>query len=325
MSKNLNNGQVAFTNQLNLFVTAIVEAKKTENPAMHLHTNGVRTIVFKLEALARLYKNIHNKKRFAKMYDLFKRMEDSLGAIDMHLGMQKELSIWVDLNVNEQKIIEENIADSVDALNTYISGNYLNDVLDIDRIREKLETAKWANDVIEVNTIKNAYINEAIKLIDWYKENVPFTELENQVHELRRKLRWLSIYPQALNGKMQLVNSTAAIKHLEKYITDAVVNSPFNTMPATLKDVTVYNINKQSFYALSWVIAELGLIKDEGLLITYLAELIQKDTNVNTETALQQSATMLQAPNGVHGLLQYANTIATHFFADKVLNTLVKS
>jgi hypothetical protein len=33
--------------------------------------------------------------------------------------------------------------------------------------------------------------------------NYHFVNVENDVHELRRKLRWLSIYPQSLRGAIQ--------------------------------------------------------------------------------------------------------------------------
>ena len=33
------------------------------------------------------------------------------------------------------------------------------------------------------------------------------TEMESQVHELRREIRWLSIYPHALLGMIQLTES----------------------------------------------------------------------------------------------------------------------
>ncbi|CAN5643308.1 hypothetical protein BH11BAC3_BH11BAC3_10060 [soil metagenome] len=68
-----------FLNQLQILLTA---AAKEKNPALWLYRNNARTPLFMLEALSKMYADIHNKKRFTKIYDHFKMAEDALGAID---------------------------------------------------------------------------------------------------------------------------------------------------------------------------------------------------------------------------------------------------
>ncbi|MEP6700810.1 MAG: hypothetical protein ABJA85_05825, partial [Bacteroidota bacterium] len=71
---------------------ALAKAEITENPALSLYGQNVRTPIFMLEALARVYKNLHDKKLFEKLNEDFKVFEDMLGAVDYYDGFDKEFS-----------------------------------------------------------------------------------------------------------------------------------------------------------------------------------------------------------------------------------------
>ena len=59
-----------------------------------------------------------------------------------------------------------------------------------------------------------------------------FTNVEKDLHEFRRMIRWLSIYPQALRGCIQLNQSkSVTAKFLSKYLTKAITGSAYNVMP----------------------------------------------------------------------------------------------
>ena len=60
--------------------------------ALWLYQNGARTPIFMLEGLAKLYGGIHNEKRFQKLQEHFKLLEDALGAIDYYDAFAKEFS-----------------------------------------------------------------------------------------------------------------------------------------------------------------------------------------------------------------------------------------
>jgi hypothetical protein len=88
-------------------------------------------------------------------------------------------------------------------------------------------------------------------------------DLEAGVHELRRKVRWFSLYAAALDGAVVLDPDVAPpTKGWSRYLGEAVVNSPFNRLPAPGAGVDPLTLPAPLFYALSWAIAELGRIKD---------------------------------------------------------------
>jgi len=67
----------------------LIKARREDNPAIWLYTNGARTPFFMLEALAKLYAGLHNNKKFDKLKNHFKLVEDGLGQIDYYDSLVK--------------------------------------------------------------------------------------------------------------------------------------------------------------------------------------------------------------------------------------------
>ena len=81
---NMKNGPARFEFFLNKVETLLQQAVKEKNPALWLYSNDVRTPLFMLEALSRLYANLHNKKKFTKLKEYFKLLEDGMGSVDYY-------------------------------------------------------------------------------------------------------------------------------------------------------------------------------------------------------------------------------------------------
>ena len=179
----------------------------------------------------------------------------------------------------------------------------------IDKIRKKLRGADWLEEKPEMKAIESLYL-ESIEKIDAFAATYQsgFTELERQVHELRRKLRWLSIYPQALQGCIQLTETLSKDENVNKYLTPEIVNSPFNKMPAAGANRTLLMFNKDYFFALSWMIAELGKLKDQGLRTVVINE-AGKTSNADAKNEA--------------GILSKASEITRTYFAEKNLDKLI--
>ena len=165
------------------------------------------------------------------------------------------------------------------------------------------------SDKAEVNAINGLY-KKWISDINGFAKNYAagFSELETQVHELRRKLRWLSIYPQALQGCIQLTEKAARGAGVAKYLTPEITGSPFNKMPAAGTNRYLLMLNRDYFFALSWMIAELGRLKDHGLRTVLLNEAGKTSkSDPTTETVI----------------LKQASDICRTYFAEKNLDKLV--
>lgn len=240
-----------------------------------LYQNGARTPIFMLEGLAKLYSNIHNKNRFGRMEEHFKLLEDGLGSIDYYDGFAKQFAADKKAPKGAEAAARSKANERTAALNALlIKKDWIGKSANrIGKFRKKLADADWLDEKAEMKAIEAVYRTSISKIgsfADQYRGG--FTELESQVHELRRKLRWLSIYPQALQGCVQLTNAASGDKNTAKYLTPEIVNSPFNKMPDAGSNRYLLILNKDYFLALSWMISELGRLKDAGLRSAVLTE-----------------------------------------------------
>ncbi len=295
----------------------LTDAAGQPDPGLWLYQNNARTPLFMLEGLARLYSGIHNKNRFFKIEGHFKLLEDALGAVDYYDGFVKQFSPDAAVPAEITKKVQAKAAEKTRQLNDLLRNKHWigEDADRISKIRGKLNDADWLDEKSEVQAIERLY-RESIGKINAFadKYRSGFTELETQVHELRRKLRWLSIYPQALQGCIQLTETPASDADLAKYLTPEIVNSPFNKMPAAGANAWVLMFNRDYFLALSWMIAELGNIKDEGLRFVVLNE--------------AGAGSKAKSPDE-SGTLAKATAICRTYFAegnlDKLLSGVVKA
>lgn len=264
-----------------------------------------------LEGLARLYSHLNNKKKFAKLEKHFKRLEDALGSIDYYDGFRKEFANDAAIAEQVKQFVGDKVAEKTSELNDVLekkdwTGKHADRLA---KIRKRLGKIDWLGEKDEVDAIEKYYKDKIADIDDFYGEHSSgFTDLESQVHELRRKLRWLSIFPQALQGCIQLTAKPSRSKDLVKYLTPEIVNSPFNKLPEAGKCRYVFTLERDRFYALSWMIAELGRLKDSGLRIQLLRE-----AGVTSVTDAAANA----------DILIQASAISSTFFGEKNLDHLV--
>ena len=142
---------------------------------------------------------------------------------------------------------------------------------------------------------------------------------------MRRRLRWLSIYPQALLGVFQYSKSIEnPPKNLEKYLTPEILESKYNILPTTLQFTNPIEINKNYFFALSWIIAELGKIKDEGLRIMVLKEAIENTDNSDLKIDESEIHKILNTKQkSLETLLSSAEKIVKPYFEEQNLKNLL--
>jgi hypothetical protein len=195
----------------------------------------------------------------------------------------------------------------------------------INKITDILNEADWLKPEDEVESICNFYKKSVDSIQRFAAETgYRFDNVEEDVHELRRKLRWLSIYPQALQGAVQYAPETISAGHLGKYLTDGIINSPFNRLPAAGINTYFLLLNKSYFLSLSWMIAELGKLKDEGLLLTGLSEAIEKGAVSGNVGPLDKARAMMgsrQRP--MKKILSEASSISKTYFEEKNLSHLI--
>lgn len=321
------NGIIRFEFYLTALEQMMAHASKDINPGLWLYLNKARTNLFMLEGLSRVYEGLHNEKRFNKIKEHFKALEDALGAIDYYDSFAKEFAVNPMIPAFITDYMQGQAREKIQRLNDLLKEKKWigKKPVRIKKIREKLSDADWKNPKDELKAIYEFYKKSIKELKDFMQASGPeFTAIESQVHEIRRDFRWLSIYPQSLQGVIQLKENAISPAYLEKYLTPEIVNSPFNIMPPPGNNTYFLLLEKKYFLALSWVIAELGILKDSGLKILAVAEAFQQTEGIKHETALQKTYQVLGLPdNVINQMLIKASVICNNYFNEKNADKLI--
>ena len=199
----MKNGQLRFEFYLNQLETLLINSSKQKNPGLWLYQNNARTPLFMLEGLAKMYSGIHNKKKFEKLKVHFKLLEDTIGQIDYYDAFAKEMLANKKIPATVTNYLQAQSREKIQSLNEILTEKEWlgDDNTRIKKIRKKLGKADWQDEKEDVKSIQEFYITAINKILEFINEkNFHFTNIENDVHEFRRMLRWLSIYPQVLRG-----------------------------------------------------------------------------------------------------------------------------
>jgi len=320
-------GKERFEYQLARIQKLTLAAQKAENPALYLYTNDLRTPLFMLEGLSRLYVNAHNKKIFNKLKDKSKQLEDGFGALDYYFYFKELFGKNKTLPLTIRKYFASNVDIELEKLNKIlIKQDWLNGKR-IKKINKKLDEVSWKSEETELDFFKEAYEKEISKIKEFVLEkDFNFVNMEEDVHELRRKLRWLSIYPHALKGLVKLNPASTVSRELLKYQTEEILNSPYNKIVSSRKYSQHLILNKNNFLALSWLISELGNIKDMGLTIEALKIAFESEENCTEAVALKKTYLALgKSQPKLETLLKNSSKISKQFFSEEVLDDLLKT
>ncbi|MGG9964506.1 hypothetical protein [Ferruginibacter sp. SUN106] len=323
----MKNGIARFEFFLTQLQTLLAKAAKQKNPALWLYQNNARTPLFMLEGLAKMYIGLHNKKKFSKLKEHFKLLEDVLGAIDYYDAFAKSFSANKNIPVTIVNYLHAQTREKIQSLNELLTEEgWLGAGAErIKKIQKKLSEADWLKEEDEVEAINKFYGTAIYEIVEFIsKDKLHFDNVEADVHELRRKLRWLSIYPQALQGCIQLSKSKTSPKHLTKYLTKEITTSPYNKMPDSGDCKYFLLLNRDYFYALSWIIAELGKLKDSGLGVIAIKEALQQTGKISDADAYKKAYQLLgnKQPK-LPQILRAAEGICKTFFDENNLEHLV--
>ena len=320
-------GQAKFDYYLTNLQALLDKASSQKNAALWLYKHDARTPLFMLEGLAKMYSAFHNKKKFLKIKAHFKLLEDTLGTIDYYDNICKDIRGNKKIPAAIVTYLQAQTREKIQSLNEQLmaEGWLTKENNRIQKIRNKLAGANWLKEENEVIAI-NEFYGEAIYEITEFVQSAAFIfkNIESDVHELRRKLRWLSIYPQALRGCIQLNTGSSIPNSLKKYLTKEITHSFFNKMPDAGDATTLLLLEKNYFYALSWMIAELGKIKDNGLHVIAIKEALQQSISLEDAAAFKKAYLLLgkrQTP--MNQLLTDAAAICKTFFDEQNLEHLV--
>lgn len=302
------NGTEKFKGHLQRLEELLAKSRAEDNQGLWLYRNNARTTVFMLEALCKLYENFIGAP-FDKLKDKFKNLEDAIGELDYFEALRDTLVVKPAAEKSVMSYVSAKSAEACERLNALLKKDkWLNKNKRIRKTRDKLDQVKWCSEKDELILTKKFYQDSIREINDFYRSVGPsFSLVEEHVHELRRKIRWLSIYPHALAGSIQL-NEVMDDEIMNRYVTPPILASRYNTFPEPGNAKFIFELNKVYFLALSRAIDELGKLKDEGLEASTVADAYGSETEAKKLTTER--------------ILKLASSFMADFFNDEILEKL---
>lgn len=303
----------------------LAKAATQKDPALWLYKNDARTVLFMLEALTRLHNKAFDEKVFDKWNKRFKKLEDLLGEIDEYAALEAEFKANKKIPAEVIKYFTLHKENCLEKCNRRLaSKDWLKDkVLSFDK---KIGEFDQLQDEDYIGELRFAMEKEIDGILYFaLKADYHFTKIEEEVHEIRRKLRWLSIYAQALRGLVQLRKTGKRKKYAKAYFTKDILQSPYNKLPAKPKNAALLEFDSDSFFALSWAIHQLGKWKDSVLNLYQLRDAIYVTDEVNKGDATKKAIGLLGLKPTIEAdVLKEASEMLWVFMTkDKVLDTLI--
>lgn len=316
------NPTLRFKKPLQIIEKRLTQASTQKNPGFWLFQHDLRTPFFQMEALGRLYDGVYGKKSFRKLKKRSKLVEDALGKLDYYVGFEKQFKQIPDLPTEFKLYLIHKISACTEELDILLDEeNWLNGKR-VKKIERKLSEVTWLTEEEESQQFISIFIQEieAIKTF-LHDINNSFHDAETELHEFRRKIRWLSIYAQVLQGQVQLKKDKALSVSLKHYATPAIKQSPFNQLPPLGKCQHPIYMNEACFYALSWMIQELGKLKD-ACLTTSIVQEASNATGVTLSEKQLKHPFLKNIPMQAD-FLKTASQVTDRFMNEQVLDYLI--
>jgi hypothetical protein len=300
---------------LELFQKAIGE----KGPSYFLYQHKARSPLFMVEALIRLVNRLIDDKEIRHSLKAVKKLEDRIGKIDeadgflQLFGNNKKVKRAQLGHFREKrdKILQKSDAKLIDK--AYYQNLFHNIISEF--------TINF-NDRMLILKLKEIILKELEKAHHYFlKHRTRFSSIE-EVHEIRRKLRWISMYAQALNGVVVLKDDKTKYKWEKEMITQADKKLKYNKLEINKQLEEHIEFNNKAFLAISHVITQLGTIKETGLQIAALASSL-KDIGITGKEATRIARQQLGIRKSEKELLQEAHELMESFFVTHRIHELL--
>lgn len=234
----------------------------------------IRRYLFMLEGLLRLYRRRIGQ-RAEQALKRVKVAEDTIGAVDNETTM---LNAAVRLDAPAP--VREYLAARVTKVSTHLvkrmRRRWLPDRHGLVKSIKRLVRFVAKTDWDPVETDRRYLCGEmARELLDIGQSDLDMDELEDGLHELRRDMRWFPIYLTALDGFAMLDDGLNPIPEYAPLLQDPAAGSPYARLASSPEEPVPVRLSRSLYIADTVHIAELGELKDRGLLIEGLSHALR--------------------------------------------------
>lgn len=248
--------------------------------------SDIRIIFFKLQSLARTYakNNKHYDSFFTPYKEYFKKFEDLYGQLDLQNTM-----LGLALKTNEPALIEHFTELKMKAGEALLAELHTDGFMESRlQILEKVTTdianfSDWKKPKKDKDIFIEVLISDTKSLIKKIKDR-EFTndDIELGLHELRRKIRWLVILVQSLNGLTKYVDDTPRLSaNVNNLYHQFIITNP-NLLNSSFLKTRDSDIDKPilipqiSHALISEIVTQIGSRKDKAEASLYLLEAAKK-------------------------------------------------
>jgi hypothetical protein len=196
----------------------------------------------------------------------FKELEDALGRVDYHHDLRDRAKLEGRHDRVFGYFTGANHAELQNLTTRLHEGGWLVGEAESGRvaqIRRAIEKLDWAKDKKERKRL-GTYLIDRLGKLDEKSQALDFDSLEQGIHEFRRVVRWLMIYPRALRGAVRFIDYDAPAEDLQMYLTDGLRDSPFIRFDADPRESHPIEISAGLLFAFTTVISQIGDLKDAG-------------------------------------------------------------
>lgn len=190
--------------KLNDFFVAKKGLSDTEKANAFMEAD-VRRSLFKLQMLSRMFEG-RNEKFFAKQRAFFKLLEDATGRLDLAVSLRKTAEGLGDKQLTQAFQTKEDAARAEFIKVMKEEGLWDNSAELVKDLHRKFEDhGRWASGEKEREYLVAhiaEYAGDVHKAVKENKFDDP--DIEKGLHELRRRLRWVTIEISALDGTVQV-------------------------------------------------------------------------------------------------------------------------
>jgi len=238
--------------------------------------NGLRGDLFKLEGWAKLHRSWpvkSERKIFETLRDQTKELEDLFGAIDAAKEIsadlvkrgERKLSLMFD---DQAEALHHKLKKILKSKKWFVAKGKISRT---ERIRAKLVKIKWPSMTVQSDYLLQSLFQELSSFSARYREDLKpkllrdvydRDILENDLHKLRRELRWFSMYFQTADGLIGLAPAPSRLTKSKQTLVRDYRKNPFAVLPS--KTYAKAFIDPVAFYELTRLIEILGYAKDRA-------------------------------------------------------------
>lgn len=273
------------------FLDTELRKAKTKDEAIAIAgSSDFRRRVFTLEGSLKMYRGRLSDELDAQ-YDNVKKLEDSAGGYSYAQTMTK---VAKDNKAPAQVIalLEKKEAAAKKAL-----GDTLDELgLTLDEKNRFPAFKSLVRDVRHADF--GSYDQDRKGLLKIFKHTMKeieesdydMNDLENGLHELRRQLRWVTIYTEAVDGLVQ--HDVNVAPKIPEALADPVASSKYMTMPPADREMKPVVVSTSLYAKNQKVVLDLGALKDRGEAIhgmrdAFLATGLAKNEVEATDAAIK--------------------------------------